>query len=538
MPTRVITPADYGLPHSAFRSYQLESIEWIADSTPLVLKILDAPVGSGKSDCAIGQSVRGQTIVLTKSKNLQVQYGDLFSDCAVLFGRRNYPCQHKDTPPSATADDCLFRENMHKCPIASQCAYLNAKELAHASQRVALNYAYWLTTYKKWQPYQLVLDEAHNLSDIVLDWVGCTIDARDIQRWELPDVPTISVASTNPLFPTPDQTPVAVTWLNASIKILQATLDKILKRQPTERNLQDKRACEGVLRKLANTREALQTYPGAHWYIRSGANATWNGAGFVCKPLTARYDAPRFFFQNRPRVLAMSATIGRADAFAAEEGIEKWDWRVVPNQWPPESRQVEILAAPSMGHAACTNHPENWDLQADVIAKQIKQLPNTWPGLILVSRKSEAKFLGERLARRGISDRLWVLPGADDVYYPTQTQMEFWHQQMQRRPNSICLSWNMWEGLNGTWLKQVYLAKIPYPNTQDDYERARMEYDRKFYYQRTGYLTEQGLGRGRRGEIEDYNFDGQLNNYAAIADASWNRIQGYLSQSMREAIVK
>ncbi len=671
------TPADYGLPHSNFRPHQLESIQWIADSTPFVPKITEQPTGchakgqgilmyngsvklvedvvvgdllmgpdytsrlvwrlcrgtgqmydilaadgkwftandehvlvlassnandfsvaemsvteliqqdynwllmrnyptgtemfefmvlehdvapyygftidgdnrylladytvtrnSGKSSVAMGQSIHGQTIVVTKSKNLQVQYGDLYSDCAVLFGRRNYSCNHKDTPPSATADDCLFRENMHKCPVASQCAYLNAKELAHNSQRVALNYAYWLTTHKKWQPYQLVLDEAHNLSDIVLDWVGCTIDTRDLQRWELPDVPTISVASTNPLFPTPDQTPEAIAWLSASIKVLNATLEKILKKQLTEKNLQDKRACEGVLRKLTNTREALQTYPGSHWYIRSGDNALWNGAGFVCKPLTARYDAPRFFFQNRPRVLCMSATIGQVSSFANELGIDKFDYRTVPNQWDASVRPVWILDdCPPMGKSSVEKNPATWQKQADVIAKAILACPSYFSGHILVTRKIEAKLLAERLEHCGLADRIWVSLGSDGAYTPTNEQLIAWEKRKLQVPNSICCGWWGWEGMDAKTDSIVIVSKIAFPFLGDSYERARMVYDGRMYRQRAAWLVEQGCGRVRRGEISDYNLDGKLNTMVSIADGALPMIKKYLSESMRESLI-
>jgi hypothetical protein len=495
---------------------------------------------SGKSSIAMSAANNGQVIVVTKSKNLQTQYGDLYSDCAVLFGRANYPCVHRAALPNETANDCRFRENMHKCPVAEACPYLIAKENAKASQRVALNYAYWLTTYKKWNPHYLVLDEAHNLSDIVLDWVGCTVTGTDCERWHLPELPVIATGSHNPLFPTEDQTPVAVTWLSAAITILGKRLTQIEAKLMTEANLRDKHACENLSRKLTTTRDALATQPGEHWYLRSGPDVTWQGKGFICKPLTARYDASRFFFDKRERVLAMSATIGNPTAFTQELGITKYDWRVVPNQWPPETREVEILPCPSMGHSATERNPANWDLQAKIMAKKIKELPHTWAGLILVTRRKEAQLLGERLVKLGLQDRIWIMPGADGTYVPTNQQIEFWQQRMRYKSNSICISFSLWQGYDGKELQFVLIAKTPFSVISEDFERARMIYDPKFFLQRCAYILEQGAGRCRRGESSDYNDKNNsvFNSYVAIADGSWSRVQKYFSESLRESIVK
>ena len=56
----------------------------------------------------------------------------------------------------------------------------------------------------------------------------------------------------------------------------------------------------------------------------------------------------------------MSATIGNPDTFAHELGIKKFDHRIVPNQFAAETRRIEILDVPSMGHAATERDPLIW----------------------------------------------------------------------------------------------------------------------------------------------------------------------------------
>jgi len=106
-------------------------------------------------------------------------------------------------------------------------------------------------------------------------------------------------------------------------------------------------------------------------------------------------------------------------------------------------------------------------------------------------------------------------------------------------PNSICVTWAFWEGIDARESKICIVAKAPYI-METEYEQARREYDHKYYLQRAAYIIEQGLGRTRRGNVEDYDNPetGDVNGLVAIADGSWSKLKSYLSQSLREAIVE
>jgi len=62
-----------------------------------------------------------------------------------------------------------------------------------------------------------------------------------------------------------------------------------------------------------------------------------------------------------------------------------------------------------------------------------------------------------------------------------------------------------------------------------------MKYSGKMFLQRTSWMLEQGLGRTRRGRDEDYDPGTGL---VCIADKNWHRVQKYLSQATRDAIVE
>jgi len=231
----------------------------------------------------------------------------------------------------------------------------------------------------------------------------------------------------------------------------------------------------------------------------------------------------------------MSATIGSPKVLSEELGIEKFATRVVPNQWDPSRRPVAILDAPKLNYESTE---ADFNQQADVIAKAILECDPSWSGFIHVTRKREAGLLADRLAHRGLQDRIWVPPGWDGSYVPTDQQMAAWIERRGRVPNSICVAFSFWEGVDGLDEKIDIVAKVPWPFLGDPYERARMKYSSAFYQQRTAYQIEQGLGRTRRGRDQDYDTEEEARGLVAIADGNWGRVKKYMSKSLQEAIVE
>jgi len=233
-------------------------------------------------------------------------------------------------------------------------------------------------------------------------------------------------------------------------------------------------------------------------------------------------------------MLLMSATIGDTRAYTDELGIRDYEYRQVPNQFSSESRPIHILDAPRMGRKATT---ADFEKQADVIASAIKSCPPDWSGIIHVTRKTEARLLADRLARRGLQDRVWPMTGHDGSMAPTNQQVEDWKLIKQKTPGAICVSWSLWEGYDGLDEKICIVAKTPFPFLGDEYERARMSYSHGFYNWRTGCKLSQGLGRTRRGRKQDYDLNGARQGFVAIADGNWTRVKKYLSADVREVIV-
>jgi len=524
-------PEDYGLPHDSWRPHQLETVHWVEDGSGVM--ICEQPTGSGKSAVAASQSISRRTVSLVRTKYLQTQYGDIYG-AHVLMGKGNYPCDHPDNIGSM-ADECLYPQNMYQCPFTHSCEYMIAKKIARSAPFVSTNYAYWLTAKSiRDNVKMLVCDEAHLLSDITLDWAGMTISAPVRRKWDLPEFPLIrSSADQGAMIQVED-------WLRESTISLMKISNRVMEMGSDASDDEKKRGKQAsqLAMKLGATLVAIHACT-QDWFIRSGPGVGYYRGmpvpAIIVRPLTAKYHFPRIFMGDWDMLL-MSATIGDEGTFCGEMGILDYDLRRVPNQFSPEERPIYALDVPRLSYKSKV---ADYDRQADEIAKAILDCPKEWSGIIHVTRKNEAAFLANRLARRGLQGRMWVPPQTDKrgKYLGTGEQMDLWDRYRDTHPGTIMVAWQFMEGADLTEEKICVIAKVPFPSLGDEYEKARMKYSNRMYLQRTAWTIMQAAGRTRRGRPQDYDLDGERRGLVAIADANWVRIKKYMSPDFLDAIV-
>lgn len=525
-------PSAYSLSHSAWRPYQAESVSWGLDLTGIGLA--EFPVGSGKTAFARAIASQHSALALVKTKNLQATVYTAYG-FDVLYGRANYPCVHAYADPGDTCDTCIY-DDVQDCPEWRKCLYVRQKEVVQHSAHASLNYAYYLVSrWPKKHPHEvLILDEAHLLSDLVLDYVGCRVTLKDIQQWYLGHPPPITSTSSLALGRT-DPTQIAVIWLREALQSIKKQLAS-LKKHATNATVK-KRLSRGLnlQRNLAATLVGLETNP-YDWFIVSGPTALeYRGRpemGFLARPLTARYHWSTLF-KHHPTIICMSGTIGDFDTFATELGLKTYQTRRVPSNFPVSTRPIIALDVPPLSYKST---PSDYQQQAEVLAQAILACPSTWSGVIHVTRKAEAPLLAERLAHLGLQDRVWVTP---DV--ATDQQMAAWSVHKQHTTaygGQIALTWAWTEGVDLVDERICLTAKIPYPDTTNPYEQARRDYSPTFYAQRTAWTLQQELGRTRRGDESDYDHDGERVQLVGIADGSWRKLKKYLSPDFTESIVE
>ena len=452
-------PSDYGVPHPKWRPHQLESVEWALGVGDV--GILEAAVGSGKTAICAATASRKTVVSLVRTKFLQEQYGALYS-FDLLKGRSNYRCTHPNSALGAMADSCLYSgKSMYLCEVSKDCPYLVAKNIARSSRKLCTNYSYWLSAawIRKDLPQALFLDEAHNVDSLTLDHVGLKVSERRRRDWSLPAFPTITGMASGSLDAVSTPTGDALGWLVGARNVLALQYRRLQASADDEKTRKRARRCERFGSSVRATIDALN-HCSDDWFVRSGDDVLYfNGEsvpGFIARPLTAKYHFPRYF--RNGVTVAMSATIGDLGTFAKELGIQSYVDRSVPSRWPPEARRVYLLDAPKMRHGSTYLDYEH---QADVVADAIKTCPDDWSGILHVTRKAEAPLVANRLARRGLQDRVWVSPQG-----PTEGQIAAWERRKARHPGSLMVAWAFQEGMDAREEKICIVVKCFTPDVK------------------------------------------------------------------------
>jgi len=526
-------PRDFYLPHNEWRKYQLETLLWLTANSP------------------------HRVVSLVRNKSLQSGQYDKEYKFDAHYGRANFRCIHPKAPRYARCSECIFLdsiEGMRACPVSQSCPYLVSKRKAMNSKKASLNYAYWMTANgwrNQYPPQMLFCDEAHNLSEIVLNWVSITITEDERREWNLGKFKTIDSSKGQGVFIRDTASPVndALTWLEDAFAVMMNHCLRLEKEMRGDDKSNGSRKgylrATNLRRKIGTVIESLSQCP-HDWFIKSGIDArTYRGEaqpGFICKPLTARHHA-RNYFTGKFDTIMMSATIGDPKTFARELGIKDYEFRAIPNQWPAESRPIHVLDCPPMGYKKSESEKDRdarFDKQADVIAAFIKEYPSDWCGLVHVTRKREEVNLTSRLASRGFDDRVWYVPGKVKSYIPTDDQLRQWNDRLERVPNSILVTASFGEGYDGLRERLNISAKIPYHITGNpgSYEYAWMKHSKKRYDQVAAIILAQQQGRNRRGRECDYDTPDDIRGGNAIADGSFGRVRDKLPVGIQESLVE
>jgi Rad3-related DNA helicase len=522
-------PIDFGLEHDEFRPGQEQAIMWGFGIDKV--GALEAPTGSGKTPIATAMANHfGKSVALTRTKVLQMDNYEGSYGFKAVYGKSNYECAYNG---NVQCDECAFQKNMKKCPVYSSCHYVNAREVAKVSQFASLNYSYWLLMRKKWpNPDLVICDEAHQLPEIVLDHAGIEITPHQKEQWDLPSFPAIfgkkKSISLNGSNSNGDEER-AIKWLEDCLTHMRIIHARLQIDSPFNTDaMKTANRCERMVKKIESTINALRSNPN-DWFIRSGPKAVNGGWGFIAKPLTAKHHF-REYFLGEWKNLLMSATLGNIPVFCQNLGIENYESHIVPPIFPKERQPVYSLDVPKMGW---NSNDLKRDKQADEISRFIKIYPNEWPGIIHTSSYFQTDDLIRRLHKRGLENRIFACQSRG-----TNNQMREWHDRLRKVTNSLLISPTFSEGYDGKQEKINICAKVPYPSTSSDYEKARKLYNEKEYLWRTASRIQQQSGRNRRGNEEDYDTDNEVRTANAIADGMWSHVQKYFSPHFRECIVK
>lgn len=491
------SPQDYGLPadHGEWRPHQKEALDIILAAKNPSTIILEFPTGGGKTALAAATATKDKVLAMMLTKDLQDQYSRGYG-FDVIYGRGNYMCTEPNRVKRwlktygyvPTGDDC---PGMKECTTV--CPYKQAKAIVIPSYKAAMNYSYsWYSEWWHKRGGYLFADEAHNLAiSVISNLAQLLVSEKQRQRWDLPTFPACSGTAEWAIQRVDD-------WVHDASTSLHSTL----------KGMSDERAqAKGtlLLRKLQLLSDLI--WQGA-WYVK-GTNI---GEPYLsCRPINPSAFADRLLGKHSQRVL-MSATIGNPQTFASGIGITDYEFHSFPHNIDPSHRPVFFYKdAPAM------NWKSNWqsyDKQADIITQIVINHPHERV-LIHVTTWKSVEHLAQRLARRGLQDRVWV---PDKTKGRIQQIETFLHHPQS---DLVIVSPSYWEGLDlkDDLCRAIIVAKVPFADRSDPVVAARLRQEggSTWDHWQAALKVCQGIGRGTR-HADDFCV-------GYIVDSNWRLVQ-------------
>ena len=511
------TPADYNLPHDEWRKYQYETVQSLLDNAHShQIHLLESAVGSGKSAYIAALGSQGRTaMALVRTHALQDQYRELY-DFRVLKGMNAYPCDYN---PILHADSCAFLgEGMYSCPVSQKCQYLLSRKIFQESERRVTNYNYFLLS--DWQrqhaPNWIGGDECHRLPEILEDHLSLELSVENCYDFDIPVFPTIRGVKVQMI-----RRKKILEWIDKALVNLHYNKVKLERMAQNRPNILRKvRRMESIIYKFDTVQRGLSEDPD-NWHV------WWSGTDLKIVPLSiAPYFKEHFIDGFASNFLFMSATVGDPNIYASIIGIDSYFYHHIPSVFSAEERAVHVLKnVPSMNYRATTKEK---DLQADEIAKAINSCNPDWPFLIHTTSYKKQEELGNRLARRGLQDRLFSPEGKS-----TGDKLQSAKTAVEKFGNPITISVVLEEGVSLPQYRGNIVASLPWPYLGNEIGRKKMEHNKAHYRWKTGVGTRQMLGRNRRGIPSHYGD----NSFNAIADGGINYIMDSLSAEFKESLV-
>ena len=504
--------------------------------------ILEAPTGVGKSIIGIivSESIRRYiggtpfTYFLTSSKMLQDQmerdasHFDL--KFAVLKGQGNYECKVNGKPfTQRDCSDYSIPKALEVMNCSSTCGYIQARLKSMKYDAAIMSYAYWLSSmnfvYEKsgdYAPFGIrpvtIFDECHMLSEIVQGMFQQQISSEigkrftlvhdlllqcnikeDVIMWSLSQIEMLkhqieallneklSIASMFELLRE------FCDKIGTYCKVLVGVCNKYLPKDPKEWIVPQ--------RKLDNLTEQLHKWwLNIRYFIKENEDnqeyivKTYSKDKLGNVTMTLRTLKEQSLIQKHVHKycqfsIFMSATVGDADVFAENNGIENYECMYIESQFDYSHSPIYQVNPPislAMKYKS-QNMDELMYRMVDICEKHSQER-----GLIHTGNFEIARKLKEFIWEHSNVPRRFL-------FYNDAFQKAESIKKLQRLKDGILVGPSLTEGLDlkDDYCRFMILAKVPYP-TLDEFNSKKMKLMPDWYGWKTTTSIIQALGRGIR----------------------------------------
>lgn len=309
--------------------------------------LLDLPTGVGKSILSMSiikwymSNIDSGTNfdILTNSKILQKQYTDEFRSVSNIWGRNEYKCSEFDCDCEHGAEFAKITKK--KCP---NCPY-EADRNSYLTSKINLTNFHLYTIFRfsgfldKRKSDVLIVDEAHELENIVSDFITVNINNSRFTKMRLPNASSLlrDLRKIDDIYTARDFIDKQLLGeirsnvdtlkanrltnkksINRDLKINKA-LDEVSEEVDSNKAIEE---CEGYISKLEKFLEDFEKYPD-NWVMEYTIDNKTKHKSISLTPIWVGEYIHKYIWSNYKYVFLLSGTILDRDIFSDINGIER-----------------------------------------------------------------------------------------------------------------------------------------------------------------------------------------------------------------------
>lgn len=268
--------------------------------------------------------------ILTTTKQLQDQYGELFPQSSLLKGKVNYPCGI-DPICNAGCAKCVYIPSvMGACAYSGKCEYINAYSDAVKNPFSVLSYSMFLSLPRRLRNKKiLVCDEASELEDTLVKHFSINVKYKTLDYYKVP-YSTLTI----------DDSEEGYLWISELLCNLKESL-------PSQKSLSRSNVSKSIVDRARGMKDMIQKLTLLHNF--------WNESEFIVEktkdgvmisPLKVNKLAS-IMFRGIDKVILMSATIINHSKMASSLGIGKNEYEFIDVKSGFDPKKSPIYTAPA-----------------------------------------------------------------------------------------------------------------------------------------------------------------------------------------------
>lgn len=534
MPTpRKITKQDWisCFPFKVPREEQTVAINDILNSFILEDKkfyVADMPIGVGKSAVAVtvgNYLINGyrhnsdkSTFIVTTQKILQEQYKKDFGNIANISAKSNYICRNR---VGVTCDiGSIMNRIVGKTKSNYTCVYdlnrmeFDQSEISLTNLHFFLNYFSDVTKKHDFRKL-LVIDECHNLENVITDYVSLRFTKYFTQDFLKIAWPNVNKMKMNEF----------VDWIKTKfIKQFEAEVARIKEKMEaldssfleSDKGISMVKMYDDINRKCKGISEGLNYYNPNSWVL----NVSTTEDTAELKPLYASEYVHKLLYSKADKILLMSSTILNKESFCKYNGIplDNVGYISLESPFPAENRPINVF---SIGRMSKDNIKASLPAVTEAV-KEILEHHKDDKGIIHCHTYDLAQHLNQN-----INSKRLLLHKMDD-------RVETLRQHILSNKPSVLVSPSFTEGVDlfGDLSRFQIIIKVPFPYLGDEYIRTKKDKVDGWYE----WMTIKGLIQSYGRSIRDY--DDHAETYILDSDFNWfyNKNKLLFPKWYREAV--